>query len=58
MFDIDTINQMKKEERGQMRQIKNAILSKKISPAKKQQQWSAVCFPAMCTGEIINSPIY
>ena len=40
--DINTIN---KEERSQLRQQKKEILSKKISPAKKQAQWNAVCFP-------------
>ena len=40
--DINTIN---KEERSQLRQQKKEILSKKISPAKKQAQWNALLFP-------------
>ena len=40
--DINTIN---KEERSQLRQQKKEILSKKISPAKKQAQWDALLFP-------------
>ena len=44
-MDIDTINTIKKEERAELRAQKSAILSKKISPAQKQAQWNAVCFP-------------
>ena len=40
--DINTIN---KEERSQLREQKKEILSKKISPAKKQAQWNALLFP-------------
>jgi len=40
--DINTIN---KEERAQLREQKKEILSKKISPAKKQAQWNALLFP-------------
>jgi hypothetical protein len=51
MFDIDTLNAIKKEERGELREQKSAILSKKISPAQKQQQWNAVCFPVHSTDD-------
>ena len=46
--DINTIN---KEERSQLRQQKKEILSKKISPAKKQAQWNEVCFPVYSTDD-------
>jgi len=44
-MDVDTINTINKEERSQLRQQKKEILSKKISPAKKQAQWNALLFP-------------
>ena len=45
MFDIDTINQINREQRQEMKEQRKAILSKKISPVKKQAQWNALCFP-------------
>jgi len=45
MLDPDTINTINKEERSQLREQKKEILSKKISPAKKQAQWNALLFP-------------
>ena len=50
-MDIDTLNTIKKEERAELRAQKNAILSKKISPAKKQAQWNEVCFPVYSTDD-------
>ena len=40
--DINTIN---KEQRAEMREQRKVILSKKITPAKKQKQWNELCFP-------------
>ena len=45
MLDPDTINQVNREQRAELRAQKSAILSKKISPAQKQAQWNALCFP-------------
>jgi len=45
MFDEDYYNSVNKEERSQLREQKKEILSKKISPAQKQAQWSALLFP-------------
>ena len=44
-MDVDTINTINKEELSQLREQKKEILSKKISPAKKQAQWNALLFP-------------
>ena len=44
-MDIDTINTIKKEERAELRAQKSAILSKKISPAKKQALWNTFINP-------------
>jgi len=51
-MDEKYYNTVKKEERGQLREQKKEILSKKISPAKKQAQWSALCFPVYETSLI------
>jgi len=45
MYDEKYYNTVNKEERSQLREQKKEILSKKISPAKKQAQWNALLFP-------------
>jgi len=44
-MDRDTLILMKKEDQNQMKEQRKVILSKKISPEKKQAQWNALCFP-------------
>ena len=45
MLDPDTINQVNREQRAEVREQKKTILSKKISPAKKQTLWNAFINP-------------
>ena len=47
----EDINQVNREQQAELRAQKSAILSKKISPAKKQAQWNAVCFPVYSTDD-------
>ena len=44
-MDTDTLIQIQAEDRAQLREQKRVILSKKISPAKKQALWNAVFNP-------------
>ena len=44
-MDPETLMAIKKEDRAELREQKKIILSKKISPVKKQAQWNAVCSP-------------
>jgi hypothetical protein len=45
MLDPDTINQVNREQRAEVREQKREILSKKISPVKKQALWNAFINP-------------
>ena len=45
MLDPDTINQVNREQRAEVREQKKTILSKKISPAKKQALWNTFINP-------------
>ena len=45
MLDPDTINQVNREQRAEIRDQKKTILSKKISPAKKQALWNTFINP-------------
>jgi len=45
MLDPDTINQINREQRAEIREQKKTILSKKISPAKKQALWNTFINP-------------
>jgi len=47
----EDINQVNREQQAELRAQKSAILSKKISPAKKQAQWNEVCFPVYSTDD-------
>ena len=49
--DYSYYNEVNKQERAELRAQKSAILSKKISPAKKQAQWNEVCFPVYSTDD-------
>lgn len=61
MFDTDTLIQIKREEQGQLREQRKTILSKKISPVKKQKQWNELLFPQYETDDsylLTNSGVY
>ena len=45
MLDIDTINQVNREQRAEVREQKREILSRKVSPAKKQALWNTFINP-------------
>jgi len=45
MLDPDTINQVNREQRAEIRDQKKTILSKKISPVKKQALWNTFINP-------------
>ena len=45
MLDPDTINQVNREQRAEVREQKKTILSKKVSPAKKQALWNTFINP-------------
>ena len=45
MLDPDTINQVNREQRAEVREQKREILSRKVSPAKKQALWNTFINP-------------
>ena len=45
MLDPDTINQVNREQRAEAREQKREILSRKVSPAKKQALWNTFINP-------------
>ena len=45
MLDRDTINQVNREQRAEVREQKREILSRKVSPAKKQALWNTFINP-------------
>ena len=45
MLDPDTINQVNREQRAEIRDQKREILSRKVSPAKKQALWNTFIKP-------------
>jgi len=45
MLDPDTINQVNREQRAEVREQKREILSRKVSPAKKKSLWNTFINP-------------
>jgi hypothetical protein len=51
MLDPDTINQVNREQRAEVREQKREILSRKVSPAKKQALWNTFINPPQSTDD-------